>query len=120
MTLLRADPFTPLFCPACDKKFKSRKEASKHVKCTHFTTLDHIRVPCTVTLYANNNNNNNSDDVPPFTRDGDKVVTSGTTNPACDATLASGIIDADVGTPPDGNPALQALEPIGQSLSCPM
>ena len=38
MTLLRADPFTPLSCPACDKKFKSRKEASKHVKCAHFTS----------------------------------------------------------------------------------
>ena len=117
MTLLRADPFTPLSCPACDKKFKSRKEASKHVKCAHFTTLDHIRVPRTVTLYADDDD---SDDVPPLTRDGDKVVASGTTNPAGDATLASGIIDADVGTAPDGNPALQALEPVGQSLSCPM
>ena len=119
MTLLHADPFNPLSCLACDKKFKRRKEAFKHVKCTHFTTLDHIRVPRTVTLYADDDNNN-SGDVPPLTYDRDKVIASGTTNPAGDATLASGIIDADVGTAPDGNPALQALEPIGQSLSCPM
>ena len=114
MTLLRTDPFTPLSCPACNKKFKSRKEASKHVKCTHFTTLDHVRVPRMVTLYADDDD---SHDVPPLTCDGDKVVASGTTNPAGDATLVSGIIDADVGTAPDGNPVLQAL---GQSLSCPM
>ena len=58
---------------------------------------------CMVTLYADNDN---SDDVPPLTRDGDKVIASGTTNPAGDTTLASGIIDADVGTSPDGNPVL--------------
>ena len=111
MTLLRADPFTPLSCPACDKRFKSRKEASKHIKCTHFTTLDNIRVPRTVTLYADDDNDD-SDNVPPLSRDGDKVViASGTTNPAGDATLASGIIDAEGGTAPDGNPMLQALEP---------
>ena len=49
-----------------------------------------------------------------------KHTASGTTNPAGDTTLASGIIDADVGTTSDANPVLQALEPIDQSLSCPM
>lgn len=38
MKLRRKDPFSPLACsaPDCSKTFVSRKEASKHVKSTHF------------------------------------------------------------------------------------